>query len=69
MPNYGVYKELTVEKKDGVGLVTLNRPDHLNAFSSILHREVEDVMVDISLDGDIKAVVLTGAGRPVTATG
>jgi enoyl-CoA hydratase len=69
MPNYDIYKEITMEKKDGVGLVTLNRPDHLNAFSAKLHREVEDIMLDINRDDDIRSVVLTGAGRAFSAGG
>lgn len=69
MPNYGRYKYLLVEKRDGVALVTLNRPERLNAFFSVMHREVEDVMADLSEDADVRAVVLTGAGRAFCAGG
>jgi len=69
VPDYSKYKYLIVEKQDGVGLVTLNRPEHMNAFFPPLHREVEDVMLDISEDQEIRAVVLTGAGRAFSAGG
>ena len=69
MPDYSRYQYLTVEKADGVGVVTLNRPDQLNAFSPPLHREVEDVMLEISEDKEIRSVVLTGAGRAFSAGG
>ena len=66
---YGSYKFLTVSKYDGVGVVTLNRPDHMNAFSHAMHREFEDVMLQVSEDAEIRAVVLTGAGRAFCAGG
>jgi enoyl-CoA hydratase len=63
------YRFLTVAKSDGVGVVTLNRPDNMNAFSHAMHREFEDVMLEIAADGEIRAVVLTGAGRAFCAGG
>ena len=69
MPDYSRYQYLIVEKKDGVAVVTLNRPDRLNAFIPAMHREVEDVMLDISEDAEVRAVVLTGAGRAFCAGG
>ena len=69
MPDYSRYQYLTMERTDGVGLVTLNRPDRLNAFFPPMHREVEEILVDISQDEEIRAVVLTGAGRAFSAGG
>jgi enoyl-CoA hydratase len=55
--------ELLVETRGPVRLVTLNRPDALNATNEDLHRELAGVWPDIAADPDIGAVVLTGAGR------
>ena len=56
-----------VEKKGAVALVTLNRPDALNALSTALRAKICSVFRDLAGDEDIRAVVLTGAGRAFTA--
>lgn len=48
---------------DGVALITLNRPDKLNAFTETMHGELAHAFDRIELDRAIRAVVLTGAGR------
>jgi enoyl-CoA hydratase len=60
---------LLVERRGAVALVTLNRPDHLNAFSDELHAEYARLWADIAADPDVRAVVLTGAGRAFCAGG
>lgn len=69
MRNYARYKSITVENKNGVGVVTLNRPDHMNSFTHEMHVEFEDLMMDLSEDKEVKAVVLTGAGKAFCAGG
>jgi enoyl-CoA hydratase len=66
---YSRFKSVKFEKKNGVGTVTLNRPDSLNAFTHEMHVEFEDLMIAISEDKDVKAVVLTGAGKAFCAGG
>jgi enoyl-CoA hydratase len=59
---------LLVEKKDGIAVVTLNRPEAMNALSKAMRSELYKAMVDIDADPEISAVVLTGAGtRAFTA--
>lgn len=48
---------------DGVALVTLNRPDKLNAMTSELVESLHTTLDEIADDADIRVVVLTGAGR------
>lgn len=69
MTDYGKYKSISFEKKNDVALVTLNRPDHMNSFTHAMHVEFEDMMIDISEDKSVKAVVLTGAGKAFCAGG
>ena len=56
-----------VEKKGAVALVTLNRPDALNALSHALRKAICRAFVELKDDPDVRAVVLTGAGRAFTA--
>jgi enoyl-CoA hydratase len=66
---YANFKSISFENRDGVGVLTLNRPDHMNAFTHEMHVEFEDVMLEISEDKRVRAVVLTGAGRAFCAGG
>jgi enoyl-CoA hydratase len=53
---------------DGVAVVTLNRPEAMNALSKALRVELAAVMRDMDANADVRAVVLTGAGdRAFTA--
>lgn len=52
---------------DGVALITLNRPDKLNAFNAGLRLDLRNALRDASLDEGIRAVVLTGEGRAFSA--
>ncbi|HXG42699.1 MAG TPA: enoyl-CoA hydratase-related protein [Dehalococcoidia bacterium] len=64
------YTHLLVEvDEDGVALCTLNRPEVLNAVNGVLHSELEDLFVRLGKDRDVKAAVLTGAGRAFCAGG
>lgn len=51
------------EKRDGFAVVTLNRPDRLNAFTDGIHVGLRSAFDRIEGDADIRAVVVTGAGR------
>ncbi|MFC5178521.1 crotonase/enoyl-CoA hydratase family protein [Nocardioides taihuensis] len=52
---------------DGVATLTLHRPDALNAFDLTMARELEQVFLDAARDDDVRAVVVTGAGRAFCA--
>ncbi|WP_088189845.1 enoyl-CoA hydratase [Sphingobium sp. Z007] len=59
---------INIEKADGVAIVTLNRPDAMNALSKALRARLYQVMTQIDGDDDVRAVILTGAGdRAFTA--
>jgi 2-(1,2-epoxy-1,2-dihydrophenyl)acetyl-CoA isomerase len=51
------------ERRDGFGVVTLNRPDRLNAFNEEQHLRLRAVLEDCASDPACRAVLLTGAGR------
>lgn len=55
--------ELLVEQRDNIAIITLNRPDRLNAISRDMLGELSKKMVEANKDPDIRCVILTGAGR------
>jgi enoyl-CoA hydratase len=68
--SYEQYKLLKIEKdQKGIATVTLNRPEMLNAFNPELHGELEYVWIDLARDKEIKAIILTGAGKAFSAGG
>ncbi|MBP7704404.1 MAG: enoyl-CoA hydratase [Caulobacter sp.] len=59
---------LLVEKQDGVAVVTLNRPEAMNALSKALRSELYKAMTALDADPEVSVVILTGAGtRAFTA--
>src|SRR5436190_21538454 len=57
-------KTVTVEAAGtGIRVVTLNRPDRLNAINFEMVADLHDVLDAIAADPDVKVAVLTGAGR------
>lgn len=67
--DYAKYQSLRVENEDGVAVVTLNRPDALNAVDTQMHSELSMIFGDLNQDITVKAVVITGAGRVFSAGG
>jgi enoyl-CoA hydratase/carnithine racemase len=57
------YQHIRFEVKGGVGEVTLNRPDRLNAYTTLMGRELGDVFRVCDQRDDVRAVIVTGAGR------
>jgi enoyl-CoA hydratase/carnithine racemase len=59
-----VTSTLTVERPaDGVALVRLDRPARLNAINEVMVGELKDLCARFATDHDVRAIVLTGAGR------
>ena len=54
---------LLFEKKDGYAVITMNRPDRLNAFNDELTFKLQDALKEAEKDPEVRALVLTGAGR------
>jgi len=60
---------ILTERFDGVAVITLNRPEKLNALSYPLVRELDDALTRYEQDDDVKAVILTGAGDRAFSAG
>jgi len=61
------YETIIVERRDRVGLITLNRPKSLNALNVRMSREVVDALKTFDLDDNIGAIVITGSPRAFAA--
>ena len=58
------YEAIKYEKGEGFGIVTLNRPERLNAIGRQTVEEVESVVNEITKSDEINVLVITGAPRP-----
>ena len=61
------YKTIHFTEDDSIGLITLNRPEKLNAFNAKMMAEMLDVFDLIDSKDSIKAVIITGEGRAFCA--
>ena len=55
------------EKKDGIGYITLNRPEELNAVNDEMFAELDRLLPQIEMDLDVKVVIFRGAGKDFCA--
>ena len=63
------YETLLYEERDGVAVVTLNRPELHNAFNEAMQQELKRVWTSLRTNDDVRAVVLTGAGDKAFCSG
>ncbi|TAJ48455.1 MAG: enoyl-CoA hydratase [Herbiconiux sp.] len=61
------YENILVERRERVGIITLNRPKALNALNAALIREVGAAVAEFDTDQGIGAIVLTGSDRAFAA--
>lgn len=61
------YQQLTYEVDERIATITLNRPDKLNAFTSRMVHEFCGALDEADADDDVRAVIVTGAGRAFCA--
>ena len=64
-----MYKTLIYEKKGNIGVLTINRPEKLNALSNELIEELERFLDVVQSDGEIRVLVITGAGEKAFVAG
>ncbi len=61
------YTTLSLEKKDGVGTITIRRPEALNALSKATLTELSQALENLEKDATVKVAILTGEGRAFVA--
>ena len=57
------YEHILIDVVDGVGTITLNRPDKLNSFAGRMRQEIADAVAELSEHQGARVMVITGAGR------
>ncbi len=62
-----MYQTIKYAKEDGIGIVTINRPEALNALNSTVIAELEQMVTELEQDRELRAVILTGEGRSFVA--
>ena len=63
------YEQIRYEVRDRIGTITLNRPEHLNAWTDVMAEEVWQASHAADTDKEVRVIVLTGAGRAFCAGG
>jgi len=63
------YEHILVEQQDGVAMVTLNRPDKLNAMNRQLTTELQEAVKLAGEDDEVGCIVITGAGKRAFTAG
>ena len=69
MSTYDLPDELQVTADGPIRIITLNRPDHLNATNHVLHAGLAALFPQLDADDEARVAVLTGAGRAFSAGG
>ena len=64
---YGPYNAISVRIDNGILLLTLDRPEQLNTFTSAMMDDLVDVFTLVNSDDDVRVVIVTGAGRAFCA--
>jgi enoyl-CoA hydratase len=63
------WQNLLVEKRDGIAVVTINRPDKLNALDDRTVEELDGAFADLGADASVRGVILTGSGEKAFVAG
>jgi 2-(1,2-epoxy-1,2-dihydrophenyl)acetyl-CoA isomerase len=61
------FEHVLLSRTDGIGTLTLNRPEKLNAFAGRMREEIADAVREMANDPDVRVLVVTGAGRAFCA--
>ncbi len=62
-----MYQTVRYEKRDNIGIATINRPEALNALNSTVVSDLEQLISEVEKDTELRAFILTGEGRSFVA--
>lgn len=57
------YQTLLFEKDNGIGIVTINRPQAMNALNDLAYSELYQLFLEIEKDSEVRVVIITGSGE------
>lgn len=61
------FEHISLDIDDGIAVITLSRPDKMNAFTGLMRAEIIDALDHTDANDDVRAVIFTGAGRAFCA--
>jgi len=61
------YEILKIEKSDSIALVTISRPQAMNALNTRFFEEMDQAVAEFKLDTDLRAIIITGDGKAFVA--
>ena len=64
-----MYKTLIFEKKENIGILTINRPEKMNAISKELTAELRQFLEELEGDEEVRVLIVTGAGNKAFVAG
>jgi len=64
-----LFETITYEQKGAIAIITMNRPDKLNACSTFTHKDIDKALDIIEESDDIRAVIITGSGDQAFSAG
>jgi len=65
-----MYETILLDRRDdGIAVVTINRPDKLNALNKQVMSDLDTVIEEVSSDNDVKAMIITGSGQKAFVAG
>ena len=64
-----VFETIILAKEDGVAIVTLNRPEVMNAINTQMRDDLREVLDEIRRDRDVRVVVIKGSGEKAFCSG
>lgn len=62
-----IYEFIRFTATSGIARLTLNRPDKLNSFTAAMHAEIRDALTRVCAEPELRALLVTGAGRAFCA--
>ncbi|MFZ9189231.1 MAG: enoyl-CoA hydratase-related protein, partial [Algoriphagus sp.] len=63
MNNWGSYQTLVGQLEEGILIVTINRPDKMNALNKTVLEELEHAFAQIKIDPAVRGIIITGSGE------
>lgn len=57
------FETIILEKEGPIAIITLNRPERLNAYNWIMGKEIREALIEIENDPELRVTIMTGAGR------
>lgn len=60
-------EKIRCEKENGIAVITLNRPDKMNAITADMNPMLHDICEELTRDDEVRVVIITGAGRAFCA--